>query len=37
MQTTSPLMAESEEAKEPLDGSERREWKSWVKTQHSEN
>ena len=29
------LMAESE--KEPLDKSERREWKSWLKTQHSEN
>ena len=23
--------------KEPLDESERREWKSWLKTQHSEN
>ena len=30
------LMAESEE-EEPLDESERREWKSWHKTQHSEN
>ena len=30
------LMAESEELKEPLDESER-EWKSWLKTQHSEN
>ena len=31
------LMAESdEETKEPLDESER-EWKSWLKTQHSEN
>ena len=29
------LMAESEE--EPLHESERREWKSWLKTQHSEN
>ena len=29
------LMAESEE--EPLDESERREWKSWLKIQHSEN
>ena len=28
------LMAESEE---PLDESERGEWKSWLKTQHSEN
>ena len=31
------LMAESEEDKEPLDESERREWKSWLKIQHSEN
>ena len=31
------LMAESEELKEPLDESERGEWKSWLKTQHSEN
>ena len=31
------LMAESEETKEPLDESERGEWKSWLKTQHSEN
>ena len=32
------LMAESkEELKEPLDESERREWKSWLKNQHSEN
>ena len=30
------LMAESEESKGPLDESERGEWKSWVKTQHSE-
>ena len=29
------LMAESEE--ELLDESERREWRSWFKTQHSEN
>ena len=29
------LMAESEE--EPLDKSERGEWKSWLKAQHSEN
>ena len=29
------LMPESEE--EPLDESEREEWKSWLKTQHSEN
>ena len=35
------LMAESEEEleskEEPLDGSERGEWESWLKTQHSEN
>ena len=32
------LMAESEErTKEPLDASERGEWKSWLKAQHSEN
>ena len=33
------IMAESEELKnkEPLDESERREWKSWLKAQHSEN
>ena len=32
------LMAESkEELKEPLGGSERGKWKSWLKTQHSEN
>ena len=35
------LMAESEEElhflDEPLDESERGEWKSWLKTQHSEN
>ena len=29
------LMAESEE--EPLDETERGEWKSWLKAQHSEN
>ena len=32
------FMAESkEEPKEPLDESERGEWKSWLKTQHSGN
>jgi len=31
------LMAESEELKEPLNESERGEWKSWLKTQYSEN
>ena len=30
------LMAESEELEEPLDESERGEWKSWLKAQHSE-
>ena len=31
------LMAESEEEIEPLDESEKEEWKSWLKPQHSEN
>ena len=31
------LMAESEEELESLDKSERGEWKSWFKAQHSEN
>ena len=31
------LMAENEEELKSLDESERREWKSWLKTQHSEN
>ena len=31
------LMAESWRTKEPLDESERGEWKSWLKAQHSEN
>ena len=32
------LMAESEEElKKPLDETERREWKSWLKAQHLEN
>ena len=31
------LMAESEEELKSLDKSERGEWKSWVKAQHSEN
>ena len=32
------LMAESEgELKKPFDESERGEWKSWLKAQHSEN
>ena len=29
------LMEESEEELEPLDESEKGEWKSWLKTQHS--
>ena len=31
------LMAERRRTKEPLDESERGEWKSWLKIQHSEN
>ena len=31
------LMAESEEEPESLDESESGEWKTWLKTQHSEN
>ena len=31
------LMAEGEEELEPFDESERGEWKSWLKAQHSEN
>ena len=31
------FMAESEEELKPLDESERGEWKSWLKAQHSEN
>ena len=31
------LMAESEDELKPLDESERGEWKSWLKAQHSEN
>ena len=31
------LMAENKEELESLDESEREEWKSWLKTQHSEN
>ena len=31
------LMAESKEELEPFDESERGEWKSWLKTQLSEN
>ena len=31
------LMAESKAELESLDENERRKWKSWLKTQHSEN
>ena len=31
------LITESEEEKEPFEESERGEWKSWLKTPHSEN
>ena len=31
------IMAESKEELEPLDESERREWKNWLKSQHSES
>ena len=31
------LTVESDEELEPLDGSERGEWKSWLKAQHSKN
>ena len=37
MQMTPPLRQEARGTKEPLDESERGEWKSWLKTQHSEN
>ena len=37
LQMTPPLMAESEEELESLHESERGEWKSWLKAQHSEN
>ena len=37
MQMILLLMAESEEELELLDESERGEWRSWLKTQHSEN
>ena len=33
----STLMAESKEELKSLDESEREEWKSWLKTKHSEN
>ena len=31
------LLGKQRRTKEPLDESERREWKSWLKTQHSKN
>ena len=37
MQMTPPLEQKAKKNKELLDESERREWKSWLKTQHSEN
>ena len=37
MQMIPPLWKKVRETKEPLDKSERGEWKSWLKIQHSEN
>ena len=37
MQMTPQLWQKRGRTKEPLDESEREEWKSWLKTQHSEN
>ena len=37
MQMTPPYGRKQRRTKEPLDESERGEWKSWLKTQHSEN
>ena len=37
MQMTPPLWKKWRKSKQPLDESERGEWKSWLKTQHSEN
>ena len=37
MQITSPIWQQRRGAKESLDESERGEWKSWIKTQHSKN
>ena len=37
IQMTPPLWQKAKKTKEPLDESERGEWKSWLKTQHSEN
>ena len=37
MQMTPCLLEKVKRTKEPLDESERQEWKSWLITQHSEN
>ena len=37
MQMTPPYGRKQRKTKEPLDESERREWKSWLKAQHSGN
>ena len=37
MQMTPPFCQKVKRNKKPLDESERREWKSWLKSQHSEN
>ena len=37
MQMISPLWQKAKKTKEPLDESERGEWKSWLKAQHSES
>ena len=37
MQMTPPLWQKVRETQKPLDESERGEWKSWLKAQHSEN
>ena len=37
MQMTPPYGRKWRRTKEPLDESERGEWKSWLKAQHSEN
>ena len=37
MQMTPPLWQKVKNSKQPLDENERGEWKSWLKTQHSEN
>ena len=37
MQMTPPLWQKVKRTKEPLDESERRDWKCWLKAQRSEN